>query len=130
MSGTAVAGEGNHVLVASATDRAGHTTTVTVRFTLQAQASDLVVSAPAAARVLLALETADAPFLRATLKAAGISHTAVFGREAWLRALRTGLYNVVVVYRPFPSENGTAWPELRENVAAGVGLILIKDHPC
>jgi hypothetical protein len=129
VSGTAVAGEGNHVLVASATDRAGHTTTVTVRFTLQAAASDLVVSAPAAARVLLALETADAPFLRATLRAAGVSYTAVFGREAWLRALRTGLYNVVVVYRPLPSENGTAWPELRENVAAGVGLILIKDHP-
>ncbi len=131
-SGNTVSAAGVHQLIARGTDRAGNSTTVTANFTISSASSgNIDADAAVTANVLIASEAScsGTPFLKSTLTTAGIRFTEVHGREAWLTALRTGRYNVVVLYRPEPSEAGTVFEELRENVAAGVGLVMIKSHP-
>lgn len=125
--GTVIDAPGSHTLAISATDCAGHQASLTINF--EVVASDVVVGTATNARVLVGLETTtDAPILLATLANAGIPYTVTYSRTEWIAELRTGAYNVVVLYLPEAPEAGTGFYELRENVVAGTGLVVIEDQ--
>ena len=134
-SGTPVSDAGSYSLVATAIDCAGQQTTRTASFQIQLAptlAGDLRHELGGRARVLLATECGSCSFLpnlRATLDAAGIGYEQARTRLEWQARMRSGRFNLYVLYEPTPSEPGGPFSELNEAVWLGDGLVFIKSAP-
>lgn len=132
-SGTPVSARGDHLLEATAADCAGNTNVVRVAFRIDGAAGELSHELVTRGRVLLASECTDCgpgpAVLRQTLADNGIAFEEAHTRAGWLTLLRSGRFNQIVLYKPFPSENTTAFKELNEAVWLGDGLVFIDDSP-
>jgi subtilase family serine protease len=113
-------------------------TLATARFTVKPPVS-LTVGSSSVARVLIWADcssgnnttpcpAAAPPFLTQTLTAAGIPWTLVGEETAFLAQLRTGGYTAAILDPPPTAEPKIA-AEVSESIHAGVGVLLIHDHP-
>jgi streptogramin lyase len=139
VSGTAVTVEGSHSLVAIASDCAGNSVQKTVAFEIRRVAGDLTqtlsLGPSGNPRVMLGLDcvggagpscTIGNPnLLRSTLNNAAVSFEEEVGRDAWRRALRSGRFNVYILYWPHQSEV-KLFQELNEAAWLCEGLLLTK----
>jgi hypothetical protein len=135
VSGTAITAPGAYVLVVTARDCAGNQTSTSVSFevaTSPTTGGELSHELGGRARVLIGSECVGCPpapsLLRTTLESAGVFYEQAATRNEWQAKLRSGRFNVVVLYRPAPSESGTAFKELNEAVWMGDALIFIKNQ--
>jgi hypothetical protein len=136
-SGTMVSAEGTYTLAVTAVDCAGNRSNPSVTFTIrhtQGFAGELSHELVAGARVLVATECSSgcppAPaFLRSVLADNQIPFEQANGRSEWLTKLRSGRFNLFVLYRPQTLESETALRELNEAVWMGDGLVFIKEQP-
>jgi uncharacterized membrane protein len=68
------------------------------------------------------------PFMTTTLTNAGIPWVIVGDENTFLGQLRTGAYTLAILDPPPTAEPKIA-DEMSETIAAGIGLLVIKDHP-
>jgi hypothetical protein len=136
VSGTTITAAGAYVLAVTARDCAGNQASASVSFDVTSAPTtggELSHELSARARVLIGSECAGCPpapaLLRTTLESAGIFYEQAATRADWQAKLRSGRFNVVVLYQPAPSEAGTAFRELNEAVWMGDALVFIKNHP-
>ena len=141
-SGSLVTPEGTHTLVASANDCAGNSAQQTIHFEIRRVAGDLTQTLSLGPlgqpRVMLGLDcvggagpncTIGNPnLLRSTLNNASIAFEEAVGRDAWRRALRSGRFNVYILYLPHESET-KLFQELNEAVWLCEGLLVTKVPP-
>jgi subtilase family serine protease len=133
-SGTQVSSNGTHVLVVTASDRAGNQAVTTVHFTIGSSATSTVSgSQPGNGRILIAIESTNPPaphptFLINTLNAAGYSTVLLEGRSNWMPALRSDAYGILILYRTM-SFNQDDYKEVNEAVTYGNGVIYIGEDP-
>lgn len=142
LSGSTVDRDGSYVLVATAFDCAGNASSQTVAFEVRRVAGDLVqvlsLGPGGQPRVLLGLDCVggagsdcaigEPTLLRETLADAGIEFVEAIGHAAWERAVRSGRFDVHVLYRPRPSPQ-VPYSELNEAVWLCEGLVPIKPDP-
>jgi hypothetical protein len=135
-SGTIIAVNGTYTLQVLALDCAGNSANRSVAFMIgqSSIAGALEHATLSDARVLLATECGNCPPLAGTviaqtLDSQGIGFETAVGRTAWQQKLRTGRFNLYIIYKPGSSESGSAFRELNESVWMGDSLILVKDHP-
>ena len=157
-SGSAVTEPGEHVLVLTARDRADHSTTLTIRFSVEAAVDRFAVTRSLSGngtRILgwvtdgCRAEGEGVAALRAFVEEAlppdaTISYAG--DADAFRAGLRSGGYGVYLIgvvgppdatKAPPPSKAGEACQrldtlveaELTEAVFRGAGLVLVKDHP-
>ncbi|MGA8806916.1 MAG: CARDB domain-containing protein [Thermoanaerobaculia bacterium] len=71
---------------------------------------------------------APPPFMTGTLTSVGIPWVIVGDENTFLAQLRTGAYTLAILDPPPTAEPKIAG-EMSETIAAGIGLLVIKDHP-
>lgn len=135
-SGTPVSEAGAYTLAVTAVDCAGNRRMSAVSFQIRfapGVSGELSHELASRSRVLVASECTGCPpapvLLRQVLTGAGIPFEQANGRGAWQTKLRSGRFNLFVLYKPDPSESTTAFRELNEAIWMGDGLIVIKDYP-
>jgi hypothetical protein len=134
VSSTTINTNGTHTLVISAHDAANNPAQQPVTFTLAIPSGTVGTTREAAnGRILIALEStngtpAEPTFLETTLTNAGYRYVVKNTRAAWLSALRSDQYGIVILYRTM-SFNQDDYKEVNEAVTYGDGVIYIGENP-
>ena len=139
VSATPIVPEGVHTLVAQVSDCAGNSQQQTVSFEIRRVRGDLTqtlsVGPRGYPRVMVGLDCVagagpactigNPTLLRSTLTTAGISFDEAVGRDEWRVDVRSGRFNVYVLYWPFESE-AKLFQEINQAVWMCEGLLVTK----
>ncbi len=134
VSGTPIGADGVYALAVHAADLAGNTSRAEVHFEVF-QVHVTLTSGPRVGNALILSScgqcSCPAPaVLAGALKDAGLPGTVVASEGQWQGAVRTGLYDVLVLYRSDAGEDDLD-DEVVELVRQGVGLVVVSgDHAC
>jgi hypothetical protein len=118
----------------TAKDAANNTAQQSVSFTLAIPTGTVSTTREAAnGRILIGIETtngtpAEPTFLETTLANAGYRYVVKNTRAAWLSAVRSDQYGIVILYRTL-SFNLDDYKEVNEAVTYGNGVIYIGENP-